>query len=52
MNKIMKNAYLESFSIEELQQRNEFTAVDGVVSCDLKCLGIPSDTFPDESLPV
>jgi hypothetical protein len=39
----MNNTHLESFSIEELQQRNEFTALPEVECCGLKCLGSQDD---------
>lgn len=39
------NHYLESITVEELQQRQEFTVVPEWVSCDLKCLGVPDDTI-------
>lgn len=40
----MKNTYLTSFAIEELEQRKEFVAVDGVVSCAFnKCFNAPME---------
>ena len=40
----MKNTYLTSIAIEELEQREEFTAVDGIVSCAFsKCVYDPTD---------
>ncbi|MFC4816557.1 hypothetical protein [Flavobacterium sp. GCM10023249] len=40
----MKNSYLTPFTIEELEQRKEFVAVDGLVSCAFnKCFNAPME---------